>query len=57
VIEDARRFDGATPNQIRDAFKEWARVAYETEQGVPYKRAEWAYSRYRLCIMIDEEAL
>ncbi|KAJ5317415.1 hypothetical protein N7508_001923 [Penicillium antarcticum] len=58
VMEDARRFDGATPDQIRDAFKEWARVACETEQGVPYKRAEWAYSaRYRLCIMVDEEAL
>ncbi|KAJ5247673.1 hypothetical protein N7468_002656 [Penicillium chermesinum] len=58
VMEDARRFDRATPNQIRDAFKEWARVACEIEQGVPYKRAEWAYSgRYRLCIMVDEEAL
>ncbi|KAJ5139228.1 uncharacterized protein N7515_004076 [Penicillium bovifimosum] len=58
VMEDARRFDGATPDQIRDAFKEWARVACETEHGVPYKRAELAYSaRYRLCIMVDEEAL
>lgn len=45
VMEDARRFDGATPDQIRDAFKEWARVACETEQGVPYKRAEWAYHK------------
>ncbi|KAJ5138649.1 uncharacterized protein N7515_003497 [Penicillium bovifimosum] len=58
VMEDARRFDGATPDQIRDAFKEWARVACETEHGVPYKHAEKAYSaRYRLCIMVDEEAL
>ncbi|CAG8403738.1 unnamed protein product [Penicillium salamii] len=57
VMEDGR-FDGATPDQIRDAFKEWARGACETEHGVPYDRAESAFSaRYRLYIMVDEEAL
>jgi hypothetical protein len=58
VMEDKSRFDGATPTQIRDAFKEWARTACETEQGVTYERAEWAYgARYRLCILVDEEAV
>lgn len=33
-------------------------MACETEQGVLYKRAESAYlARYRLCIMVNEEAL
>ncbi|KAL6228616.1 hypothetical protein BDW75DRAFT_226611 [Aspergillus navahoensis] len=58
VMEDKNRFDGATPALIRDAFKEWAVTACETEQGVTYERAEWAFTaRYRLCIMVDEEAL
>ncbi|CAI7653923.1 unnamed protein product [Penicillium bialowiezense] len=58
VVMDDARFDVATPDQIRDAFAEWARGACETEQGVPYNRAESAFSaRYRLCIMVDEEAM
>ncbi|KAI2720883.1 hypothetical protein CBS147332_4123 [Penicillium roqueforti] len=58
VIEDKIQFDEATPAQIRDAFNEWARTACETEQGVTYDRAEWAYgARYRLCILVDEDAV
>lgn len=58
VIEDKSLFDGATPAQIRDAFHEWARTACETEQGVTYDRAQWAHgARYRLCILVDEDAL
>ncbi|KAJ5876172.1 uncharacterized protein N7529_001756 [Penicillium soppii] len=58
VMDDKSRFDGATPAQIRDAFKEWAMTACETEQGVTYERAEWAYgARYRLCIIANEEAV
>ncbi|KAJ5392883.1 hypothetical protein N7465_011857 [Penicillium sp. CMV-2018d] len=42
----------------RDAFKEWAMTACETEQRLTYERAEWAYgARYRLCILVDEEAV
>lgn len=34
------------------------RVACETEQGVTFDRAQSAYSaRYKLCIMVDDEAL
>lgn len=58
VIEDKSRFDGATPALVREAFKEWAATACETEEGVIYERAEWAFTaRYRLCVMVDEEAL
>ena len=37
VMEDKTQFDGATSPLIRDAFKEWAVTACETEQGWTYK--------------------
>ncbi|EED14970.1 conserved hypothetical protein [Talaromyces stipitatus ATCC 10500] len=35
---------------------QWARTACETEQGIPFDRAQWN-PWYRLCIMVDEETL
>ncbi|KAF7136733.1 hypothetical protein CNMCM5793_006051 [Aspergillus hiratsukae] len=58
VMDDKTRLDGATASIVRDYFNQWARTACETEQGVPFDRAQWAHTaRYRLCIMVDEEAL
>ncbi|KAJ5150890.1 uncharacterized protein N7482_010142 [Penicillium canariense] len=58
VVDDKRRFDGVPASIVRDYFKRWARTACETEQGVPFARAQSAYTaRYKSCIMVDEEAL
>jgi len=58
VMDDKTRFDGVTPSIVRDYFNQWARTACETEQGVPFDRAQWANTaRYKYCIMVDEEAL
>ncbi|PYH80262.1 hypothetical protein BO82DRAFT_384515 [Aspergillus uvarum CBS 121591] len=58
VMDDRTRFDGATPDNIRDHFNEWAPMASETEQGI--SSTDFGYdfiARYRFCIMVDEEAL
>lgn len=58
VMDDKTRLDGVTPSIVRDYFNQWARTACETEQGVPFNRAQWANTvRYKFCIMVDEEAL
>jgi hypothetical protein len=58
VMDDKARFDGATPSMVRDYFNEWARTACEAEQGVPFDWAQWCHTaRYRVCFMVDEEAL
>jgi hypothetical protein len=58
VMDDKTRFDGVTPAIVRDYFNQWARTACETEQGVSFHRASRAMSaRYKLCLMVDEEAL
>ncbi|KAJ5123981.1 uncharacterized protein N7515_007806 [Penicillium bovifimosum] len=58
VMDDKTRFDGVTPSIVRDYFNQWARTTCETEQGVPFDRAQWANTaRYKFCIMVDEEAL
>lgn len=58
VMDDKRRFDGVSPAIVRDYFNQWARTACETEQGMPFDCASQGMSaRYRLCIMVDEEAL
>lgn len=58
VMDNKTRFDGVTPSIVRDYFNQWARTACETEQGVPFDRAQWANTaRYKFCIMVDEEAL
>lgn len=58
VIDDKKRLDGVPPSIVRDYFNQWARIACETEQGVPFDCAmrEMAV-RYNVCIMVDEEAL
>ncbi|PCG89192.1 Hypothetical protein PENO1_106090 [Penicillium occitanis (nom. inval.)] len=58
VMDDKTRFDGVSPAIVRDYFNQWARTACETEQGVSFNYASRASSaRYRLCLMVDEEAL
>ncbi|RAO70265.1 uncharacterized protein BHQ10_006277 [Talaromyces amestolkiae] len=58
VMDDKTRFDGVSPAIVRDYFNQWAHSACETEQGIPFNRASQGMSaRYRLCIMVDEEAL
>lgn len=58
VMDDKTRFDGINPAIVPDYFNQWARTACETEQGVSFKRTSRANTaQYRLCIMVDEEAL
>lgn len=58
VMDDKARFDGVTPAIVRDYFNQWARTACETEQNVLFDRAQWVpMPRYKLCFMVDEEAL
>ncbi|PYI36130.1 hypothetical protein BP00DRAFT_421872 [Aspergillus indologenus CBS 114.80] len=58
VMDDRMRFDGATPDHIRDYFNEWAPMASETEQGILSTDFGYGFiARYRFCIMVDEEAL
>ncbi|KAJ9300175.1 hypothetical protein DTO271G3_2292 [Paecilomyces variotii] len=58
VMDDKMRFDGVTPDVVRDHFNKWASTACEIEQGVPFSRARWSNTaRYGICLMVDEEAL
>ncbi|RAK81188.1 uncharacterized protein BO72DRAFT_444735 [Aspergillus fijiensis CBS 313.89] len=58
VMDDPTRFDGATPDAIREHFNEWAPAACESEQGIlPTDVGHRCIARYGLCIMVDEEAL
>ena len=53
VLQERELFDGATPDDVRQYFKQWADVASEQEQGRPAGRAQ----RYRYCLHVDQEAV
>ncbi|KAK4992678.1 hypothetical protein LTR50_001013 [Elasticomyces elasticus] len=53
VLQEREIFDGATPDVVRQYFKQWADVASELEQGRPAGLAQ----RYRYCLHVDQEAV
>jgi hypothetical protein len=53
VLQDPA-FDGATPDDVRQYFRQWTEVASMQEQnGRPAGRAQ----RYRYCLHVDQEAV
>jgi hypothetical protein len=53
VLSDRETLEGATPDDVRQYFQQWAEVASMEEQGRPAGLAQ----RYRYCLHVDQEAL
>ncbi|KAL4892329.1 hypothetical protein BDV59DRAFT_180489 [Aspergillus ambiguus] len=60
VLEDERRFNGASTAVIRDHFKQWAATMERQEQGPSLESQQPRYpgsQRYRYCIQVTQEIL
>jgi len=53
VLQGREAFQGATPDDVRQYFRQWAEVASMQEQGRPAGHAQ----RYRYCLHVDQEAV